>query len=114
MWDGLIQSVEGPKKETDSPKGEGILPANFHWTQIATFPSVFRLLAYPIDSGFASLHSCEPIPCNIALSLSHTHRHTQIHTDTHTKTHTHPIGSVSLAHDSSIQLFVVVQSLRHA
>lgn len=99
IWDGLIQSVEGLKKETDSPKGEGILPANFHWSQTTTLPLVFRLPAYTIDSEFASLHSYVSQFLVISLSLSHTHRHTNTyrhtvtstrkHTQTHRHTHRH-------------------------
>ena len=47
---------------------------------------VSSLLAYPADSGVASIHQ------HVSQFLIITHSHTH----THTHTHTHPVGSVSL------------------
>jgi hypothetical protein len=69
---GLIQSVEGLKrKKTNSPKEEGILPADSLWTQTATSapPCVSSLPTLAANFGLASLHSHTSQFLKISFSL---------------------------------------------
>ena len=83
MWVGLIQSVEGlKKKRLRFPKEEGAILPDWSIEILAELPT-FRLksttptlarnsspLAYPADSGCASLHNCIGQLLKITLSPS--------------------------------------------
>lgn len=71
MWVGFLQSVEGLNRERyTSSEEEGILPADYLWTPIATLSMVSTLPDYPTDLNLPRLHNYVIQFLKINLSLS--------------------------------------------
>lgn len=98
VWVGLVQSVEGLKRETELPlreREEIVSRLPWTWTGTSALPWVSNQLACLANFGLGSPHNCvsQPLKINIAtLSPSLSDRDTHMHTHTNT----HPFGSVSL------------------